>query len=225
VGFSFRYSSAVQRLRADLAAGVLGEPWLVELWEQNPQFHPVIGRPLTWKADPAHAAGGAVFEYGAHVVDLATWLLGEVATVSSQFATVVPGARLDDLANLQLRFDSGVVGTLTTSWVLGGGFPGIAVRVHGSKGCGEVALGAVPGAEESYTRRNAGGEVAETVAFGIATPRWVHTLRHLEDLVAHVEGVADPAASTLPTLAQAAHVQAVLNTAVNAANRGLRVPR
>ena len=104
VGFSFRYSSAVQRLRADLAAGVLGDPWLVELWEQNPQFHPVVGRPLTWKADPAHAAGSAVFEYGAHVVDLATWLLGEVTTVSSQFATVVPGARLDDLAHLQLRF-------------------------------------------------------------------------------------------------------------------------
>jgi myo-inositol 2-dehydrogenase/D-chiro-inositol 1-dehydrogenase len=44
VGYSFRYSAAVQRLRDDLRSGALGEPWLLELHEHNAQFHPVVGR-------------------------------------------------------------------------------------------------------------------------------------------------------------------------------------
>jgi predicted dehydrogenase len=60
VGFAFRYASAVQRLRSDLQAGVLGTPWLLELYEHNAQFHPVTGRALTWKGDPRHAGGGAL---------------------------------------------------------------------------------------------------------------------------------------------------------------------
>src|SRR5262249_4761482 len=141
VGYAFRYSAAVQRLRADLASGSLGAPWLLELHEHDAQLHPVAGRPLTWKADPAHAGRRARSEYAAHVVDRGCWLLGEVDSVSAQFASVVPEARLDDIATLQLRFRSGVLGTLVTSWVLAGAFPGIRVRLHGSAGGAEALLG------------------------------------------------------------------------------------
>src|ERR1700761_9249412 len=196
VGFSFRYSTALQRLRDDLQAGRLGDPWLVELTESNPQFHPVAGRPLNWKGDPAHAAGGAVFEYGAHVVDLGCWLMGEVATVSAQFATVVPGAVLDDIAILQFRYRSGVLGTVTTSWVLGGGFPGITVRVHGSAGRGEVFLGAEPHPEERYVRRDAAGHTVESLDFGPGSGQDAlgkpdRPARHLANLVAVITGAGE----------------------------------
>jgi predicted dehydrogenase len=226
VGFSFRYSTAVQRLRADLRAGHLGDPWLVELTEQNPQFHPAVGRPLNWKGDPAHAAGGAVFEYGAHVVDLGCWLMGEVGEVSAQFATVVPGATLDDIALLQLRYASGVLGSVTTSWVLGGGFPGITVRVHGSAGRGEVFLGAEPRSQEQYVRRDAAGAVVETLDFGAGDlGKAARVGRHLADLVAVITGAAERYPDTLPTLESSAHVQRVLDTALRAAGTGLPVTR
>jgi predicted dehydrogenase len=226
VGFSFRYSTAVQRLRDDLRSGRLGDPWLVELVEQNPQFHPVVGRPLNWKGDPTHAAGGAVFEYGAHVVDLGCWLMGEVATVSAQFATVVPGALLDDIAILQLRYQSGVLGTVTTSWVLGGGFPGITVRVHGSGGRGEVFLGAEPHPQERYVRRDAMGEVVESLDLSTgALGKPARVTRHLADLVAAITGRAERYPGTLPTLESSAHVQRVLDTALSAAGAGLPVIR
>ena len=226
VGFSFRYSTALQRLRADLQAGRLGDPWLVELTEQNPQFHPGVGRPLNWKGDPAHAAGGAVFEYGAHVVDLGCWLMGEVATVAAQFATVVPGAVLDDIAVLQFRYRSGVLGTVTTSWVLGGGFPGITARVHGSGGRGEVFLGAEPHPQESYVRRDATGAVVETLEFDAgALGKPDRVTRHLADLVAAITGQAGQYPGTLPTLDSSAHVQRVLDTALKAAGTGLPVAR
>lgn len=226
VGFSFRYSTAVQRLRDDLCSGRLGEPWLIELVEQNPQFHPAVGRPLNWKGNPAHAAGGAVFEYGAHVVDLGCWLMGEVATVSAQFATVVPGAVLDDIALLQLRYQSGVLGTVTTSWVLGGGFPGITVRVHGSEGRGEVFLGAEPQPQESYVRRDATGEVVESLDLAAGDlGKSARVARHLADLLAAVTGRTERYQGTLPTLESSAHVQRVLDTALSAARTGLPVIR
>jgi predicted dehydrogenase len=226
VGFSFRYSTALQRLRDDLRSGRLGDPWLVELVEQNPQFHPRVGRPLNWKGDPAHAAGGAVFEYGAHVVDLGCWLMGEVATVSAQFATVVPGAVLDDIALLQLRYQSSVLGTVTTSWVLGGGFPGITVRVHGSQGRGEVFLGAEPRAQEHYVRRDATGAVAESLDLSSgALGKAARVARHLSDFVAVITGGTERYPGTLPTLESSAHVQRVLDTALRAARTGLPVIR
>jgi predicted dehydrogenase len=224
VGFSFRYAGAVQRLRDDLRAGRLGDPWLAELTEQNPQFHPAAGRPLNWKGDPAHAAGGAVFEYGAHVVDLGCWLLGEVAAVSAQFATVVPGGGLDDIALLQLRYASGVLGTVTTSWVLGGGFPGITIRVHGSQGRGEVFLGAEPRPEERYVHRDAAGAVVESLDFGPGSlGKSDRPARHLADLVAVITGGTERYPGTLPTLASSAHVQRVLDTALRADRTGLPV--
>ena len=60
-----------------------------------------------------------------------------VRRVSTSFARVLPGARLDDIATLQLQFDPPAIGVLVASWVLSGGFPGIRIRLHGSAGLGE----------------------------------------------------------------------------------------
>src|SRR5262249_33483298 len=101
VGYSFRYSPAIQALKRDLAAGRIGAPWLIELAEHNPQFHPLSGKPLNWKGDPASAGAGALYEYGSHVVDLALWLIGPIRRVSCRLSGVLAGARLDDIATLQ----------------------------------------------------------------------------------------------------------------------------
>ena len=78
VGYSFRYSPAIQALRSDLESGWLGDPWLVEITEHNAQFHPALGKPMNWKGDPTKATAGALFEYGSHAIDLADWLVGPI---------------------------------------------------------------------------------------------------------------------------------------------------
>src|ERR1700742_1307991 len=140
VGYSFRYSPAVLALRSDLDAGLLGDVWLVELFEHNPQFHPALGKPMNWKGDPAFVAAGALLEYGSHVVDLCQWLLGPITAVSSDLVRVRPDARGGDLRTLQLRFAGGASGTLLCGWVLTGGYPGITIRLHTSTGLAEVRL-------------------------------------------------------------------------------------
>jgi predicted dehydrogenase len=225
VGYSFRYSAAVQRLRDDLRSGALGEPWLLELHEHNAQFHPVVGRTLTWKGDPDHAGGGALFEYGAHVIDLGCWLLGPVDAVSAQFANVVPGAVLDDTATLQLRFRSGALGTLITSWVLGGGFPGIRVRLHGSAGGADALLGVVEDGSEQYRRWLPRGEVVEDLDLTPRPPqKSTYACRQLADLLDVLDGRPSKHPGTLPTLEQAAVVQRVLDTALQATDTRRTVP-
>jgi predicted dehydrogenase len=227
VGYSFRYSAAVQQLRADLQAGLLGTPWLLEMHEHNPQFHPVIGRPLTWKGDPGHAAGGAILEYGAHIVDLGCWLLGPASRVAANYSTVVPGAVLDDIGALQLRYQSGAMGTLVASWVLGGRWPGIRLRLHGSDGSASIRLGVREDGTEQYTRYAPSGKVVADSDLAPPPGRAdyaTYVARQLADFLAVIGGGATRYAETLPTLRSAVHVQQVLDAALRARDSGLPVP-
>jgi predicted dehydrogenase len=219
VGFSFRFNPAIQALRRDLLDGRLGEIWLIELAEHNPQFHPDGGKPLNWKGDPAHAGGGALFEYGSHVIDLALWLVGPIARVSSSLKKVLPAARLDDIATLQMEFANGATGLLVSSWVLSGGFPGIGIRVHGSKGLAEVWVD---------DRLEGGQRYRITPVFGrVEKDRQLPSMhelrsdaarRHIGDFLAAVRGMPPQHGDTLPTLRQAAYVQDVLAAALSASD-------
>jgi predicted dehydrogenase len=224
VGYSFRYNPAIQALKADLRGGRLGQPWLIELYEHNPQFHPARGKAMNWKGDPAKARAGALFEYGSHVVDLAGWLVGPIRRVSTSFARVLPGARLDDIATLQLQFDAPAIGTLVASWVLSGGFPGIRIRLHGSAGLGEVQIDEGLEGGQVYRRIPLGGIGGDAVPLEpMEDWRSDATRRHLADLAASIRGQPTAAPDTLPTLRQGALVQAVLEATLAATDRWARV--
>ena len=215
VGYSFRFNPAIQALKADLDAGAFGEIWLIELAEHNPQFHPDGGKPMNWKGDPDQAAGGALFEYGSHVIDMGAWLLGPIARVSSSFKRVLKGARLDDIATLQLDFANGAQGLLISSWVLSGGFPGTRVKLHGAKAVGEVLLDdRLPEGQRYHFAPAFGPGGGDRAVPPMAERRSDAATRHIAAFLARVRDVAS--SSTLPTLAQAAHVQDVLAAALAA---------
>lgn len=215
VGYSFRFNPAVQALKADLDRGAFGDIWLMELAEHNPQFHPAGGKPLNWKGDPTQAAGGALFEYGSHVIDMGAWLAGPIARVSSSFKRVVPGARLDDTATLQMEFANGAQGMLISSWVLSGGFPGTRIKLHGSAAVGEVLIDdRLPGAQSYHFGPAFGPGGGPRAVAPMADPRSDAATRHIAAFLAQVRG--GKADTSLPTLAQAAHVQDVLAAALRA---------
>jgi predicted dehydrogenase len=222
VGFSFRYSDAVQRLRHDLVTGALGTPWLLELYEHNAQFHPEVGRTMTWKQDPSHAGGGALFEYGAHILDLGAWLLGPTRDVAASFARVNPSAQLDDIATVQLRYAGDVLGTAVASWVLSGGFPGIRAVLHGSACTAEAQLDDARAAGDLYRRLAPNGTVLEEVQFP-ALDRHGYARRHFADLLAVLREDAPQYDQTLPTFADGAHVQHVLDAALAATQQRMAV--
>ena len=221
VGYSFRYSRAIQALRKDLRSGRYGQLWFVEVGVCNPQFHPLGGKPMNWKGDPSRAGAGVLFEYGSHGIDLARWLVGPLRRVVAATRPVMPGARLDDLATVLLEFDEPTVGSLTCGWVLGGVAPGVRVRLHGSEGGGEVELSESLPAGEIYREFSMSG--------GASRPRRLpklgapslsrYTTSHLADFCRMLRGADDRLDSTLPTLGQAAQVQSVLDAILAAGER------
>lgn len=224
VGYSFRYSSAVQALRADLLSGELGEVWLVELTERNAQFHPTTGKGMNWKGDPEHVRGGALFEYGSHVVDLCQWLFGPVLAVSSHLIRVLPGSRLDDIATLQLRLAQGGAATLMCGWVLTGGYPGIQIRVHTSHGLAEVELSSLIPGKERYSRFSPDGvEVAAAGPHNPGDARTTVTARHLADLFVQLDEKA-ARSTVMPSIRDAARTQLVLDAALRAETHWVSVP-
>jgi predicted dehydrogenase len=217
VGYSFRYSPAIQAMHRDLASGDLGDPWMLELFEYNAQFHPALGKSMNWKGDPEQAAAGALFEYGSHIVDIAGWMAGPVQAVSTNWTRVLVGARLDDIATLQLRLRTPAIGILVSSWVLSGSMPGIKVRLHGSKGLAEAELSQTIAGGQAYRRYALDGSVraeADLVELGDAYS--AYSRRHLEDFIGRMRGEDTAWPGTLPTLADGARVQDVLETALQA---------
>jgi predicted dehydrogenase len=214
VGYSFRYAPALQALRRDISQGVLGEPWLLEMFEYNAQFHPSLGKPVGWKGDPRQARAGALLEYGSHLLDLAGWLAGDIEAVHASFARVLPGARLDDIATLQMRFREPATGILVAGWVLSGGVPGIKVRFHGSAGLGEAEVGFARTGVHAYRRLMPDGR-GEDVPLAVETDGvWLYALRHLEDLLFLTRGLPTPYPGTLPTFTDGARVQQVIDAAL-----------
>ena len=169
---------------------------------------------MTWKGDPAHASGGALVEYGAHVLDLDRWLVGEPTDVSARLLAVSDRSRLDDVAVVQLVHENGALGTLAASWVLAGGFPGIRVVVHGSEGTGEVVLDDALPVAESYRRYDLTGRVVEEWEYE-PVAHHEYARRQLADLLACCAGTAPTHVDTLPSLADGAAVQALLDRALS----------
>jgi predicted dehydrogenase len=82
--------------------------------------------PRTWRHDKARAGSGALGDLGSHVIDLARFLVGEIAEVSGMLQTFIgqrtaAGAAaaqtvdVDDAALALFRFENGAIGSFEVS--------------------------------------------------------------------------------------------------------------
>jgi predicted dehydrogenase len=111
--FNYRFVPAVRLAREMIEAGELGEirhfrGRYLQDWGDDPSLD-------TWRFHPDEAGSGALGDLGAHVVDLARFLVGEVATVSALVKTFVPGRRVDDAIEAAVAFEGGAVGTIEST--------------------------------------------------------------------------------------------------------------
>ena len=136
--FNYRFVPAVRLAREMLEAGELGEVYhfrgrYLQEWIADPAF------PKVWRLDRAVAGSGALGDLGAHVIDLARYLVGEVASVSGLTRTFVEdreGGRVDvdDAVEAAVEFESGAVGTIEASRFCPGRKNGMGFEINGSKG-------------------------------------------------------------------------------------------
>jgi predicted dehydrogenase len=129
--FNYRFVPAVRLAREMIAAGDLGEihhfraSYLQEWGTTSAEV---------WRFDKALAGSGALGDLGAHVVDLARYLVGEITTVSAQVATFQPGREVDDAVESVVGFENGAVGTIEATRFATGRKNSFRWEVNGSRG-------------------------------------------------------------------------------------------
>jgi predicted dehydrogenase len=131
-GFNYRFVPAVRLVRELLDAGELGE--VVHFRARYLQSWGWEADQSIWRFDPALAGTGAIGDLGTHIIDLARYLVGEIASVSAAVRTFVPARRVDDHFVAVVEFENGVPGTLEASRLARGRINSNAFEVNGTKG-------------------------------------------------------------------------------------------
>jgi predicted dehydrogenase len=130
----------VRCMRQMIRAGELGELRLAQVeypqdWLSGPT-ETSGNKQAEWRVDPARAGGGgSLGDIGTHAFNLADYVTGlEVAELCADLTTFVAGRRLDDNAQILLRYANGARGALWASQVAPGNENGLRLRVYGTKG-------------------------------------------------------------------------------------------
>jgi predicted dehydrogenase len=150
VGFNYRKWPAAAFARDLIEAGEIGE-----IVHYRGRFLHDYGldpdMPITWRLQRARSGGGSGADIGSHVIDMARYLVGEIDGVFARSRTHFghrpvagrPGETapvdVDEITDMLVEFESGITGSLQTSWLAGGHKMDIAFAVHGTKGSVEYS--------------------------------------------------------------------------------------
>ncbi len=148
LGFTFRYSPGVQYARSLIDDGFIGTPFIFNGYEQNSQWlspqTPL--RQINPDADPNVIQTSSLEGYGAPVIDISHWWVGaDYARVVGTMRNFVPERMVRGMSGLQrmniddgdiylAEYTNGVLGSIQTSFVTIGNYPGIEARLYGSEG-------------------------------------------------------------------------------------------
>ncbi len=104
VDFEYRAVPLFQQLQALLAAGAVGDPWLVKLdWLMGGRAD--ARRPWTWYAQAA-AGGGVLGALGTHAFDTLHWLVGPTRQLQARLSTAITERPLADGSGRSARVDA-----------------------------------------------------------------------------------------------------------------------
>jgi predicted dehydrogenase len=148
LGFTFRYSPAMQYMKTLIDEGFVGTPFIFNGYEQNSQWidpHTPL-RQLDHEVDQSVIHVASLQGYGAPIMDIGHLFMGSrfrqvVGTLKNFLPERVVRAtgrmmrmNIDDASMFVGEYASGALGSIQTSYVTVGNFPGIEARVYGSKG-------------------------------------------------------------------------------------------
>jgi predicted dehydrogenase len=157
VAFNYRRTPAVALARKYIEEGAIGRilnfrGTYLQDWSADPDS------PLSWRFQKSVAGSGALGDIGTHVLDIARYLVGEVAAVNSMLSTFVTdrptssGGRdelgaaerrsdaprapvdVDDEVLTMLRFANGAVGSMEATRNAYGRNNFLTFEVHGTEG-------------------------------------------------------------------------------------------
>ncbi len=129
--FNYRFVPAIRLAREMIESGALGEiqhfrgAYLQEWGTTEGEI---------WRFEKATAGSGALGDLGAHVIDLARYLVGEIEAVSGATRTFKAGRDVDDAFEAVVEFEGGALGTIEASRFAPGRKNAFSWEINGSKG-------------------------------------------------------------------------------------------
>jgi predicted dehydrogenase len=131
--FPSRFHESAQLLKRAVDRGRFGRLTMGDAyvkWYRTQQYYDSGAWRGTWQFD----GGGALMNQAIHSVDLLLWLMGPVAEVTAQAATLAhERIEVEDTITATLRFENGAIGVVEATTAA---YPGMLKRVelHGSEG-------------------------------------------------------------------------------------------
>jgi predicted dehydrogenase len=148
LGFTFRYSPAMRHMKELIDAGYVGTPFIFNGYEQNSQWldpeNPL--RQVDPDADQSVIQVSSLEGYGAPIIDLGHWFVGShFAQVVGTMRNFIPERMVrQTMRRMRMNIDdgdifigeyaNGALGSVQTSFVTVGNYPGLEARVYGSEG-------------------------------------------------------------------------------------------
>ena len=193
----------VKEAKQLIKTGVIGEirkviveypqGWLYELLEATGQ------KQADWRTDPERCgAAGGVGDIGTHAENLAEYITGlEISELCADLTIFVEGRRLDDDANILLRFNNGAKGVLHNSQISHGEENDLNIRIYGTKG-GLKWRQMEPNTLE-LTNQDIGSRIIRTGVGNLSE----HAQAHTRQPAGHPEGYIETFASIYRNFAMA----------------------
>ena len=144
VSYNYRFVPAIRLAKEMIDSNALGEIFhlraaYLQEWIIDPSF------PMSWRLDKDIAGSGALGDLGAHIIDLAHYLIGNIKQVSASTQTFIrerptdePGkiaqVTVDDAFVAVIEFENGAIGSLEASRFCPGRKNGMSFEINGSKG-------------------------------------------------------------------------------------------
>jgi predicted dehydrogenase len=137
VGFNYRRLPAVSLMKRMVDQGAVGKVRLFRaVWLSDEFVDPAI--PYDWRFDRS-MGGTTIADLGSHLVDMATWIAGDIAEVCGQSETFTRersnrAVGVDDASSALVRFESGARGVFEMARVAVRRPCDFTIEVNGSTG-------------------------------------------------------------------------------------------
>jgi len=139
VGVNYRYFDSVQKIKNVLNEGRIGDVVIAssELIMDGPFSHTIVPQPVSeWWFDKEKSGGGAILDLGYHLIDIFTWMFGDMEIFFSTLGYRY-GLPIEDSATAVLKsIETGVTCILNVGWFSKMVFPNFNFRInlHGTVG-------------------------------------------------------------------------------------------
>lgn len=144
VAFNYRFVPAVRLIRNLIDEGRLGRIYHWRAIYLQEWIMPHYGTPMIWRLDKDAAGSGALGDLGAHIIDLAHYLVGGISTVAGLTKTFIKERAtedggtgivdVDDAFAAAVEFENGATGTFEATRFAAGRKNANCFEINGEKG-------------------------------------------------------------------------------------------